>query len=106
MDIDLQQLEIVDNPAAGRFEAHHRGELLGYLTYEMTNGVMRLPHTYVMPPARGQNIAAMLVQEAMETARSRNASVMPICWYVEVFMRRHPEYQDLLADPSRIAKSS
>lgn len=106
MNIEMQHIEVFDKPDAGRFEARYHDETLGYLTYEISGGVMRLPHTYVTPPARGQSIAALLVQAALESARSRQLSVDPICWYVAVFLRRNPEYQDLVAGSARIAKSS
>lgn len=99
MNVDSTLLSLTDNPEAGRFEARYGGEVLGYITYSVRDGVMRLPHTYVTPAARGQNVAALLTEHALQAARDQHLRVLPICWYVDRYIQRHPEYRDLLSDP-------
>jgi uncharacterized protein len=43
----------------------------------------------------GRGIAAQLVQAALQWARSEGLKVDPVCSYVDVYMRRHSEWQDL-----------
>jgi predicted GNAT family acetyltransferase len=44
------------------------------------------------------------VTAALDDARRRGFHVVPICPFVEDYVRRHPEYGDLLAaDPARRA---
>ncbi len=99
MNVDSSLLSLTDNPASGRFEASYGGEVLGYISYQIRDGVMRIPHTYVTPVARGQNIAALLTEQALQAARDQRLRVLPICWYVDRYIQRHREYQDLLSDP-------
>jgi len=54
-------------------------------------------HTYVPPELRGKGIAEQLVQEALEDARNRGFKVIPSCWYVKLYIDRHPQLQDVLA---------
>ncbi len=82
-------------------EAHHRFEWteeghLCVLDYALNNGVAAFTHTGVPPPVEGRGIAADLVRTGLDTARQRGWRVDPVCSYVAAFMRRHPEYQDLL----------
>jgi predicted GNAT family acetyltransferase len=45
----------------------------------------------------GRGIAAELTKFALDTARANGWKVRPLCSYAEVYMRRHPEYNDLRA---------
>jgi uncharacterized protein len=54
--------------------------------------------TYVPPAERGRNVAARLVEAALDYARSQGCRVIPTCWYVDLWIQRHPEHADLLAE--------
>lgn len=54
-------------------------------------------HTYVPPALRGRGIAEQLVHQALEDARDRGFKVIPSCWYVRLYVDRHPQLQDVLA---------
>lgn len=60
-------------------------------------GVLELYSTYVPPGDRGQGLAARLVEAATQYARSQGLRIIPSCWYVAQWLRRHPEHTDLLA---------
>jgi uncharacterized protein len=65
--------------------------------YHLIDNVMWLTHTEVPPALEGRGIAARLVQAALEHARAEGLRVKPACSYVRTYLKRHPEYQDLLA---------
>jgi predicted GNAT family acetyltransferase len=52
--------------------------------------------TYVPPADRGRNVAAQLVEAALAYARIQGFRVIPTCWYVDLWIRRHPEHADLI----------
>jgi predicted GNAT family acetyltransferase len=54
-------------------------------------------HTYVPPNLRGRGIAEQLVHQALEDARDRGFKVIPSCWYVKLYVDRHPQLKDVLA---------
>jgi predicted GNAT family acetyltransferase len=62
------------------------------------NQVLDLFSTYVPPADRGRNVAAQLVKAALDYARTNGFRVIPTCWYVDLWMQRHPEQADLLAE--------
>lgn len=67
------------------------------LDYNIERGVMCIHHTGVPPSLEGRGIAAELVRVALGWARDQNLKVRPICSYVAVYLRRHPEWNDLHA---------
>ncbi len=88
-DIDIQHL-----PEQGRFEATVEG-LRCEVDYHLSPGRMHITHTGVPRPLEGRGIAAALVQRALTWAREQGLKVEPICSYVAVYLRRHPEWHDL-----------
>lgn len=64
--------------------------------YRLDGGTMVLTHTGVPPALRGRGIAAALVAAALGHARERGLRVRPLCSYVALYMRRHPQTLDLL----------
>ena len=58
---------------------------------------MRMTHTGVPAALEGRGIAAALVKEALTWAQAQGLKVDPICSYVRVYIRRHPEWSSLQA---------
>lgn len=53
-------------------------------------------HTGVPPAYEGQGIASALVKEGLAYARKEGYKVVPLCSFVAAYIKRHPEYADLL----------
>ncbi len=66
------------------------------LNYSLRGGAMVITHTGVPRAWEGRGIAASLTRAALEYARSRGLSVVPLCSYAAAYVRRHPEFEDLL----------
>jgi predicted GNAT family acetyltransferase len=90
-------MTVEHDPAARRFTvAGTSGTAV--LSYAAAGSdVLELYSTYVPPGDRGHGIAARLVQAAVEYARTEGLRIIPTCWYVAVWLRRHPEHADLVA---------
>lgn len=65
--------------------------------YQLSGPVMRMTHTFVHPSLEGRGIAAQLVQTALLWAKEQGMKVDPVCSYVRIYMRRHPQWLDLQA---------
>ena len=65
--------------------------------YQIRGKVMWMTHTAVPMPLEGRGIAAELVRSALVFAREHGLKVEPACSYVDAYMRRHPETDDLRA---------
>jgi uncharacterized protein len=89
-------LEIRDDVAVRRYEAWQGGELAGVIEYSAHDGWLVLEHTVVPPEFEGQGIASRLVSTALDDIRARAMYLAPTCPYVLSFIKRHPEYRDLV----------
>ncbi len=82
-----------------RYALVEDGEQLTIADYRLeSDGVTAVfHHTVTQPARRGEGLAAELVRAAMDDVRRRGWRVVATCWYVDGFLRDHPEYADLRA---------
>jgi predicted GNAT family acetyltransferase len=86
--------EVYDNPPQSRFElATPLG--IAYSEYDLTGALLTIKHTEVPQALEGQGIGSRLARGALEAARARDLKVIARCPFVNAFMKRHPEYDDL-----------
>ncbi len=85
------------NPAAQRFEVD-LGDALAVLDYRLEAGRMVFTHTGVPRAYEGRGIASALVRAGLTYAREHGYKVVPVCSFVVAYLRRHPEYADLVAE--------
>ena len=88
-------MKVVHDPDAHRFVAHVDGGT-AMAEYEREDGRMVLTHTSVPPAAEGHGVGSALAREALGFARSEGLRVLARCPFMSEYIRRHPEYQDLL----------
>jgi predicted GNAT family acetyltransferase len=84
------------DPESGVFRIDVEGHR-AVLKYHCAAETMSILHTGVPDAVGGRGIAAALTRAALEFARLRHYRVRPLCSYAAAFMRRHPEYSDLVA---------
>ena len=53
-------------------------------------------HTDVPEALAGRGIAGEIVKFGLDHAREKKLTVVPQCSYVAAYIKRHPEYRDLL----------
>lgn len=92
----MEEIEILHIPEAGLFEAR-LGEERAQLQYRTEPGKIVFLHTEVPPAFRHHGVAEKLSHAGLEFARERGLAVVPICPYVAAYIRKHPEYQPLVA---------
>jgi uncharacterized protein len=67
------------------------------INYSMaTDDILELIHTEVPEENRGQGIAEELAKFALNYAREHKLEVIPSCRFVNAYIQRHQEYQDLV----------
>ncbi len=87
-----------DHGSSGEYHAHVAGsDHIGRLTWEERGGVRLATHTLVPPPIGNRGVAAQLVQAMVADAREQGFKIKPLCSYVDVAFRRHPEWAELRA---------
>jgi hypothetical protein len=89
---------IADHPERQRFELDIDGKKVGEIVYRMHGpGAIDLVHTEVQPQFQGRGLASKLAAFALDDARKRGLKVIASCSYIQGFVRKHPEYADLLS---------
>ena len=97
MDVDADKLEVLHDPKVGRFKIEVEG-LKAVLDYEMQGNAMIFTHTGVPRPLEGQGVGGRLAKTALEYARVNSHKVVPACEFMYVYIRRHPEYQEMVVE--------
>lgn len=63
---------------------------------EVEPNVISVDSTFVAVPLRGKGIAAKLLKKVLEMAREHQLKIIPNCSYVDKYMNRTDEFNDLL----------
>jgi uncharacterized protein len=83
------QVVVADAPERGRFVATIDGDQAGFIVYPLI-------HTEVDERFEGHGVGGKLARFALDHARAEGLQVLPFCPFVNEWMRRHPEYTDLV----------
>ena len=86
-----------DDPGRSRYEVLVDGELAGYADYHVQPGLVTVLHTEIDPAFEGQGLGSRLAKGALDDARGRDVQVVPRCSFINNYIKRHPEYEDLTA---------
>jgi predicted GNAT family acetyltransferase len=86
---------VVDNPARQRFEMEVQQQTV-FADYRRRGNVVVVTHVEAPVPLRGTGTAGQFMQGMLDLLRARGEKVVPVCGYAAAWIRRHPEYQDLV----------
>jgi len=96
---------VTDVPERERFEARDdEGALAGVLTYQLTGGIVAYTHTKVNPGFEHAGVGPALARAAMDDARAKSRTVVPICPFLSGWLDEHREYEQILARTTRRIK--
>lgn len=93
----MSDISVRDHPERHRFEATVEGELAGFAVYRLQDDTVVFVHTEVDPAFEGQGVGGALARAALDEVRGRGGRVIAECPFIAGWIRRHPDYQDLLA---------
>jgi len=88
-------VNVIHNPDRGRFEAQIDGHT-AELTYHLNGDTIVFTHTGVPAALEGQGVGSALVKTGLEYAKENKLKVRALCWFVDGYIQRHPEYQELV----------
>jgi predicted GNAT family acetyltransferase len=81
---------------SGRYVISVDGVDAGFSNYHLRDGVVTFMHTEVDPEFEGQGLGSALARGALDDARARGLQVKALCPFIASFLKRHPEYQDIV----------
>ena len=85
-----------DNPAAQQVELTVGGRPAGQAEYDVQDGTMLITHVVVERRYEGRGYGSQLTRAALEAARERGLMVAPLCSFARSYLRRNPEWADLV----------
>ena len=93
----MSDVSVSDSPERSRYETTTDDEL-AFLEYRRVGAkLIALNHTDVPEILRGRGVAAALAQYALNDARDNGVEVLPFCPYVAAFIKRHPDYMEIVS---------
>ena len=88
---------IADHPERHRYELAIDGKKAAEIIYHLRGpDTIELEHTEVQPGHEGQGLASKIATFAFDDARKRGLKVIVTCEYLQGWIRKHPEYADLV----------
>ena len=90
------QGEVTHNQAEDRYELAVGGDT-AVAAYRMEGDVVAFTHTVVPEELEGRGIATRLIEGALADVRARGLKIRPLCAFVQHYVERHPDAQDMVA---------
>jgi len=94
------EVTVRDNPDQHRFEAWVGEQIAGFAEYRVPadgNGDIVFTHTEVSDEYEGKGVGGALARGALDEVRRRRVYARPLCPFIAGWIRRHPDYLDLVA---------
>ncbi|SEK40797.1 GNAT family N-acetyltransferase [Parapedobacter koreensis] len=96
--MELQQLPILKNEAQRQYQLDVDGHV-AFIDYKQGGKRVYLIHTEVPPALEGLGVAAALVGKVLTHMEQNGEILIPLCPYVQAYLKRHPEWNRLLDKP-------
>jgi predicted GNAT family acetyltransferase len=87
--------EIHDNAELKRYELPVDGEV-AVVTYNLSAPNLMITETLVPERLEGQGIASRLAKHVFADARARDLLILPVCPFFSAYLKKHPEYADVV----------
>lgn len=87
--------DVTNNKKESRFEIPVDGDV-AVAEYHQEGNRITFTHTLVPEALEGRGLAGTIVKAALDHARAEKLEVVPQCAFVASYIKRHPEYQDLV----------
>jgi predicted GNAT family acetyltransferase len=85
-----------DNADEARYELVVDGTVAGEIRYHRTEDRLALLHVEVDRALQGRGLGSELMAGALDDLRARGLQAVPVCPFAEAYVRRHPEYADIV----------
>jgi uncharacterized protein len=99
MNYDGQKLTV--NESIHHLELAVEGSI-AFIQYKLIRKTLFLIHTEVSPALEGKGVGSAIVQKALQFAKDNNYNIVPICPFVQSYLKRHKEWNEIVsADAER-----
>jgi predicted GNAT family acetyltransferase len=102
---NVSDMRIVHNPELSRYEVRIDGRVAGFTQYRRAPRTVDFTHTEVYPEFEGQGLGSKLAAGALDAVRAGGDRAVASCPFISTYIKRHPEYADLVTGPERATGS-
>ena len=98
-NIATQDVVVEDNPEESRYEARLGDRVVGIAEYELPDeaGPITFTHTEVLEGVEGLGVGSRLARAALDDVRRRGLRLVAECEFIAAYLKRHRDYDDLIA---------
>ena len=101
MGADRAAVTVRDVPDRHQYQALVGDEVAGHLDYRAGEHERTFRHTVVEDAFGGRGVGSALARAALDDLRARGLRVRPLCPFVAGWIRRHPDYLELVSEDYR-----
>ena len=94
--MDYNDLKLKKNAESNRLELEIDG-VIAFIEYKLIRDKLFLIHTEVPDALSGKGVGTAIVQKTLEYAKENNYKIIPICPFVQSYLKRHQEWIDIIA---------
>lgn len=102
MKEELVNIPLVKNEEKKRFELEIDGHI-AFIDYKERDTKIWLIHTESPEELAGRGVGTALVEKTLSYLEENNYSLIPLCPFVFAYIKRHPEWKEIV-DESFIEK--
>lgn len=96
------QHKLLDNVTAKQFQFTLDGSI-ARIEYIKAKEKIYLTHTEVPKGFEGKGIGSELIRQALEYIKTNDLTLIPLCPFVAMYIKRHPEWKELVLKGINIA---
>jgi len=93
-------IQVVKNDETRQFEVTLDGQT-AFAEFRMVDRGMILPHTVVPEAFEGKGVGSALAKAALGYARDHDLKVIPLCPFIAGYIKKHPEWNDVVHETYR-----
>lgn len=93
-------LRLDHDASRGRYSLWHGSTFVGFLGYHEEDGIATIQHTIVNEEFGRRGYARALVTLVLDKFRDEGLKIIPECSYVQDYLHRYPEYNDMVVAAS------
>jgi predicted GNAT family acetyltransferase len=94
--MNFADTELINNEAIHNFELFVNGHR-AFIDYKTKDNKIYLIHTEVPAELKGMGVAEALVEKTFNYIEQHQLKMVPLCSYIQIFLKRHPEWNRLVA---------
>lgn len=94
--MNYDNIELVNNEAIHNFELIVDG-YRAFIDYKQKGNKVWLIHTEVAPELKGKGVGEAIVEKTLTYLEQHDLKMVPLCVYIGMYLKRHPEWNRLLA---------